>query len=143
MPARKAGAIRVEGVAELSRSLRAVGPEARSGLRDASKAVAGFVASDSAAAASSLGGVAAKSAPSLKPRGSVSGAAGVALGGSAYPFAGGAAFGSDRFKQFKPWKGNGPDAGYFLYPQIRSNAERIVAEYTTALGEIIKKAGLG
>lgn len=143
MPAQKAGVIRVEGVRELSKALRDVGPEAKAELAGASKTVAGFVASDSAQAAASLGGVAAKTAPYLKARGSASGSAGVALGGARAPFAGGAAFGSDRYKQFKPWRGNGSTAGYFLYPQIRSNAERIVSEYTQALDDIIKKVGLG
>lgn len=143
MPAQKAGVLRVEGLRELNAALRALGPEARQGLKDASKQVAGYVASESTAAAFSLGGVAAKTAPHIKARASVSGSAGVALGGSQAPFAGGAAFGSDRYKQFKPWRGNGPTAGYFLYPQIRQNAERIAGDYMAAIDEVIKKVGLG
>jgi hypothetical protein len=142
MPAQKAGAIRVEGLRELNKSLRAIGPEARAELKAASSRVSGFVASDAHSAAAALGGVAAKTAPSLKPRASVSGSAGVALGGSAYPFGGGAEFGSDRYKQFKPWRGNGPGAGYFLYPSIRKDAQRITTEYTQALEDLIKKVGL-
>lgn len=138
----RAGSIRVEGLRELNKALRDIGPEARAELKAASKKIADFVTEDARSAASSLGGVAAKSAPSLAPRAGIGGSAGVAFGGAAYPFAGGAEFGSQRYKQFQPWRGNGPSAGYFLYPSIRQDADRIVTEYTAALDDVVKKVGL-
>ena len=127
--------VKVTGLRELSRALKNIGPEAQKELREASRTVAGFVASDAAAAARSLGGVAAHVAPSISPVGGVS-SAGVAFGGSAYPMAGGAEFGSVRFKQFKPWLGH---KGYFPYPQIVDNEDRIVEEFTGAVNKVIEK----
>lgn len=134
----RTGTVQVTGLPELSRALKAIGPDAQKELRDASKRVATFVANDARSAAQSIGGVAAHVAPSIKPVGGVSGA-GVAMGGAAYPMAGGAEFGSLRFKQFKPWRGNGSDAGYFLYPSIRRDADRIQTEFTDAVDDIIKR----
>lgn len=138
----KAGAIRVEGLTELNKALRAIGPEARTQLKEASKRIADFVAADARSHAQARGGVAAKVAPSIKPRAGLAGSAGVAFGGAAYPFAGGAEFGSQRFHQFDSWTGNGPSAGYFLYPAIRQDAERIVTEFTQSLDELIRRVGL-
>lgn len=59
------------------------------------------------------GGIAAKSAKDVR-----SGKPGtVVYGGQGYSM--GAEFGSYRYKQFKIWRGNGDDAGYFLWPSIR------------------------
>jgi hypothetical protein len=151
----KAGAIRVEGLRELNKSLRDLGPEARAELKAASQKVAELVAADARAAAMSLGGVAAKVAPSLSARSSVGGSAGVAFGGPRFPMAGGAEFGAGRermrdrttgqyvgYRQFQDWKGNGPGAGYFLYPTIRRDADRIVTEFTTALEDLVQRVGL-
>lgn len=125
----------VEGLPQLSRALRAIGPEAQKELKEASRSVAGFVASDAASAARSIGGVAGHVAPTIKAVGGVAGA-GVAFGGSAYPMAGGAAWGSIRFKQFKPWLGH---IGYFPYPQIKSNEDRIESEYGDAIQRVISR----
>jgi hypothetical protein len=134
----RSGTVKVDGLAELNRALKALGPEAQKELKAASRRVADFVAKDAASAARTIGGVAAHVAPSIKPVGGVSGA-GVAFGGSAYPMAGGAEFGSIRFKQFKPWRGNSSDAGYFIYPAIRQDADRIETEFTGAVDDIIKR----
>lgn len=137
----KSGTIQVEGLTELNRALKRLGPEFAREMRDVNKQVASFVADDARAAAYSLGGVAAKVAPSIKmSAGTVS--AGVGFGGAAYPMAGGAEFGSVRYKQFAPWRGNGPDAGYFVYPTIRRDADRIETEYTEAVDDLIKRVGL-
>lgn len=136
-----AGTVRVSGMRELNKALREVSKETQGELKEASRGVAEFVASDSRSAAQSLGGVAAKTAPSISPVGGVKGA-GVALGGARFPFAGGAEFGSVRFKQFKPWRGNSSGAGYFVYPSIRRNAERIEDEFTAAVEALLKRAGL-
>lgn len=134
----RSGTVQVEGLRELSRALKAIGPDAQKELKDASKRVAAFVADDARAAAYSIGGVAAHVAPSIKPTGGVAGA-GVAMGGASYPMAGGAEFGSYKYKQFKPWRGNSTGAGYFLYPTIRENADRIQTEFTDAVDDIIKR----
>jgi hypothetical protein len=133
--------VRVHGLTELNKTLREMGPEFQKELTQTNKSVAGFVADDAKAAAYSLGGVAAKVAPTVKAAGGTTWA-GVSFGGSAYPFAGGAEFGSLRYKQFRPWRGNGSDAGYFLYPSIRRDADRITTEYTEALDRLLDRNGL-
>ena len=136
--------ISIEGLPELSRALKSIGPELQRELKRANKDVARFVADDARGAASGLGSTAAKAAPSVKPTAGA-GYAGVALGGAGYPFAAGAEFGGQRrptTMQFEPWRGSGEGAGYFLYPTIRRDAERIEDEYGSALDEVIRKAGL-
>lgn len=133
--------VQVHGLNELNRALRELGKEAQKELTQTNKKVAGFVADDARAAARSLGGVAAKVAPSIKAAGGTTWA-GVGFGGAAYPFAGGAEFGSLRYKQFKPWRGNGSDAGYFLYPAIRRDVDRIETEYNEAIDGLLKRNGL-
>lgn len=137
----RTGDIQVEGLAELNRALKAMGPEFQRELKDTNKKVAEIVADDARAAAYSLGGVAAKTAPSIKAKGYTA-SAGVSIGGAGYPFAGGAEFGSYKYKQFQPWRGNSTDAGYFLYPAIRHDVDRIETEYRDALDDLIKKVGL-
>jgi hypothetical protein len=134
----RTGDVVVHGLPELSRALKAIGPEAQRELRDSSKDVARFVATDAAGMARALGSTAARVAGTIRPVGGVSGA-GVSFGGAANPEAGGAEFGSNRFKQFKPWRGSGSGAGYFLYPTIRRDMDRVVEEFTEAVDRIIKK----
>ena len=137
----RTGTVRVDGLRDLNRALKALGPEFQKELKEANIDVATFVANDARSAAYAQGGVAAKAAPSIKPT-RTTGSAGVAIGGGAYPFAGGAEFGSIKYKQFQPWRGNDSGAGYFLYPSIRANSDRIVTEYTKALDDIMRRYNL-
>ena len=140
----RTGAVNVEGLRELNKALKELGPEFPKEMRKTNKDVADGVASEARSAALSLGGVAAKAAPSLKASAGTT-SAGVALGGNSAPWAAGAEFGGGRrptTKQFRPWRGNGPDAGYFLYPTIRENAEQIEGQYREALDELIARVGL-
>lgn len=137
----KTGAIEVHGLAQLNRALRELDSDLPKELRSTNKKVAEKVASGARGRAQSLGGVAAHVAPSLRATAGVR-SAGVAGGGAAYPMFGGAEFGSYRYPQFKPWRGNGSDAGYFLYPEIRDEAPNIEDEYREALNDLIRKAGL-
>lgn len=134
----RSGTVKVDGLTELNRALRAIGPEAQKELKEASREVAGFVASDARSAAYSQGSTLAHIAPSIQAKG-LQTSASVQLGGSAYPMAGGAEFGSIRYKQFRPWRGNGPDAGYAVYPTIRRDANKIVDTFEDRVGRIIDK----
>lgn len=136
-----AGEVRVDGLRELNQHLKALDKDLPKELRKVNKTVAELVRADAKAAAYSLGGVAAHVAPSIKPAAGKDWA-GVAIGGPSYPMAGGAEFGSVRHKQFNPWRGNGSDAGYFLYPTIRHDADRILTEYTHALDDFLERNGL-
>lgn len=148
----KSGTIQVEGLSELNKSLRALGPEMQKELQETNRSVARFVADDARAAAESLGGVAAHVAPSIKAVGGAR-SAGVAFGGARYPMAGGAEFGAGHgvirqrtsgsyhgYNQFDTWQGNSTEAGYFVYPTIRKDADRIETDYTRALEDLMKKA---
>lgn len=137
----RTGAVQVSGLNELNRALKQLGPELQKELKETNLEVAQIVADDARGIAVSLGGVAAKTAPSIQAKGYTT-SAGVGFGGSGYPFAMGAEFGSYRFKQFKPWRGNGSDAGYFVYPAIRQDADRITSEYTEAIDDLMRKVGL-
>lgn len=133
--------IRVSGLNELSRALREMEGGFRSELKEANREAAEMVADESRSAAYSLGGVAAKAAPSVRASAGFN-RAGVTIGGNAYPFAAGAAFGGQgrpTTQQFRPWLGT---RGYFLYPQIRENADRITETYEDHLHELARRSGL-
>ena len=88
--------VRVTGLAELNRALKALGPEVQKELKAANFEVGTMVADDAKSIAFGLGGVAAKVAPSIRATKTQAGA-GVSFGGAAYPFAAGAEFGSLRY----------------------------------------------
>ena len=43
----------------------------------------------------------------------------IVLTSAGVPYAFGAEYGSMRWPQFKPWRGNAENAGYFLWPSVR------------------------
>lgn len=137
----RSGDIQVEGLRELAATLKSLDKDLARELRLANKSVATFVAKDAKSAAETLGGVAGHVAPSIKASAGLT-SAGVAFGGSAYPMAAGAEFGSVRYGQFQSWRGNSSDAGYFVYPSIRRDADRIETEYGKALDDVLRKANL-
>jgi hypothetical protein len=136
--------IRVEGLAELRADLKSLDSKLPRELTKVGREVAKFVTADAKSAALTLGGVAAHVAPSLKPTATAT-SAGVKLDTAAFPEAAGAEFGGQRrdtTMQFQPWRGSDSNAGYFLYPQIRANSERIVDEFTAGVDRVMTKAGL-
>lgn len=148
----RTGDVQISGLRELNKALKDLPGDLEKELPKTSKRVAGFVADDAHSNALSLGGVAAKVAPSIKAVGGAK-SAGVGFGGAAYPMGGGAEFGAGRdtqrtrssgtyigFRQFQEWRGNDSNAGYFVYPSIRSNSDRIVEEYTQSVDDLLKKA---
>jgi len=140
----RTGDIQVSGLRELNKALKDLGPEFPKEMRKVNKEVATGVKDHALRNALALGGTAAHIAPSLKASGGVNSAA-VALGGAAHPAAGGAEFGGQRrptTQQFKPWRGSGSNAGYFLYPAIREDADDIYNDYLGALDDLVKRVGL-
>ena len=132
--------IRVEGLPELQRGLKQLEGMERE-LSKTNKSVAKLVAENAQAAAYSLGSTPAHVAPSLKATARATYAA-VTLGGGQYKMAAGAEFGSDRYAQFKPWRGTGEGAGYFLWPTIRRDEDRIVTEYEHGIDDLLRRADL-
>lgn len=133
--------IRVEGLVELNNALKEFGDEFKGEMRKTNKVVADIVAKDARAAATSLGSTAAHVAYSIRASAGAQ-FAGVSLGD---PAAAGAEFGGGRrptTQQFQPWRGNGENAGYFLYPTIRRDADKIETEYKQGLERLLRKTGL-
>ena len=134
--------VRVDGLAELNRTLRALGGrEFQAELRDAGRTVAKDVAQDAVGKAHSLGGVAAHVAPSISASAGFT-SAGVSFGGASAPAAMGAEFGGrgrPTTQQFQPFRGH---EGYFIYPAIRDNADHIEATYLKAVDDILKRHDL-
>ena len=133
--------VNVEGLSELRRALKQVSDQAPKELNAASKKVAEFVASDARGAAEGLGGVAAHVAPSIGAVGNSRGG-GVSLGGASYPMAEGAEVGGrgrPTTQQFQPHLGR---TGYFVYPTIRRDSERIESTFSELLGDLLRKYDL-
>lgn len=136
--------LRIVGLAEFQRELKHVSKELGGDLRKANLAAAEVVASSARSRATSQGGVAAKSAPSVKAAAEQRRAK-VAIGGAKYPFALGAEFGAKRYPQFKPWRGNQwqPDVagvGYFLHPAIRETRDAFMDAYERAIDQLMRRA---
>lgn len=150
----RTGTIAVDGLPELSKALKAIGPELQKELRTTNKQAAEMVASGARSAMAALGRQGAHFAPGVKASGGTT-SAGVALDGRRMPGILGVEFGAGQdsprqrssgqyvgFRQFEPWRGNGSDAGYALYPTIRDRADEIVEFYDDAIAAVIRKAGL-
>lgn len=128
---------------DFRRDVRAAAGEIPQRLEGTSIEVAQMIALDARARAYGLGGVAAKTAPTVHVEGAVGGGS-VALGGASAPYAGGAEFGgqgSPTTMQFRPWKG-GPGGGYFLYPAIRDARLEADAKYVESIDNTMRKHDL-
>lgn len=132
----------VEGLDELRRELRrTVGN--LDDLKTANRQVSELVAEKSASRAAQAGGVAGHVARQNSIRASsAAGAAKVLLGGAAAKHgpALGAEFGARNYPQFQPWRGSDENAGYFLWPTIRAERDRIVEVYGQLLDELTRRA---
>jgi hypothetical protein len=137
--------VEVQNLSRLRSALRAAGPGLVEQVKAANFEVADHVAQSARSLAQGQGGAAAKSAPSIRAL-KTSTAAKINLGGGRYAFAKGAEFGSFRYKQFKPYRGNqwagwGNDGvGYFLHPTIRAQREYIIKTYGDRVEAIMAAA---
>lgn len=144
------GRVRIEGLNEFQRALREIDATLPRELRKANKGAAEVVADASRSRAESLGGVAAKAAPSIKAAAEQRYAK-VALGGAKYPFALGANFGAlhdqtrntahgvmKGWNQFPETGGKGHDR--FLYWAVRAKREEFMHEYELLLDALAARA---
>lgn len=131
--------VRVTGLKELARELKTIDRSWGKELAKAAKEAAKIIATDAKRRGVSAGSTLAKAAESFKPGGTQRGGY-VKIGGSDYPYALGAEFGSDRYPQFQPWRGAGQNAGYALYPAIRGKREEVVEQYGHAIDELTRRA---
>jgi hypothetical protein len=143
-------AVRIVGLRELQRDLRAIETRLPAELRKVNLAVAEMVVEKAQTKAAGEGRMAAKAATVLKARAQQRSASVTLRATAAVPFALGAEFGAGHnsprhrssgtykgYNQFQPWLGSGADAGYFLYPTIRESSEAIAAAYETRLAELL------
>ena len=147
------GGVRVKGLDELRRELKRLDDAGLiNELKDVNYEVAQSIIGPAQAKAASVGAMEARAAATLKAS-KAAAVARVNFGGAKAPFAGGAEFGAgqDRprstargtvrgWNQFNPWRGNGGDAGYFLYPTIRERTDDIVEMYGDGLERITARA---
>ena len=149
---RKSGTVAVEGLKELQRELKKLGePELVDGLKDANLEVGVLVVN--AAQSGASGRLQKAAARSLKA--SRQAARAQVVGGTGrVDFFGGAEFGSGQniprvsesgraflgYNQFEPFRGSGNNAGYFLYPAIRSSTDEIVEVYGDAIDRLTRAA---
>lgn len=144
-----------QNIAGLRRALRSLPKEAQATMRDASLDIADSVARKAGQRARMVGGVMRYVAPTIKAkrdrvpkivmggttrlpsrdgsprRGSKQTVGNVVWGGE---------FGSDRFRQFSPWRGNGEGAGYALWPTVRDESDDTIERYGDALMSAVDKA---
>lgn len=151
------GHVRVEGLIELQRALREVDRTLPRELRKANKNAAEVVASAARRKAFALGGVAAKTAPSIRAAAEQR-AAKIRWGGAKYPFAGGANFGAVHdvprvtgrgrqvgWNQFATWGGNqftGGAKDLFIYRTLREAGvvDDLVDAYDREIGDLMRRA---
>ena len=131
----------IEGLQQLSRDLKAIDPKLGKELQKVNKAA---VETAAKAARSAYSGLhrqrSGKGVKSIRALASQTRAQ-VALGSSSAPYMLGQEFGSHQGphkQQFPGYRGNGSEAGYFFYPAIRDEAEKLTETYTKALDHLIK-----
>lgn len=130
--------IRIEGLREFAASLKVLEQQLPRELTKANKEAAALLAAEARELGISLGSVAAKAAETVMARASSTG--GFVVGGAGAPYFFGAEFGAFAYKQFKGWRGNGAEAGYFVYPAIRANEERVVELYADRIEALARIA---
>lgn len=139
--------IRIEGLHRFQKDLRALDKDLPKELRKANLAAAEIVAKGATAKATSLGGVAAKAAPSIKALAQQRSAS-VRIGGARHPYAMGAEFGGGKYGKGNPTPRGGHTtqfgafsrSGRFLYPTIADKREEVVEEYGKAIDRLTDKA---
>ena len=130
--------VRVEGLDELRRALKkAQDVEALGKVKAANRAAGELVVKAAQRRAPGVSRMAASAATTLRASNSA-GKASVRIGSNAKPYALGAEFGSVRYRQFKPWRGSGAGAGYFLWPAIRDKTPEIVELYGDAIEDALR-----
>ena len=127
--------IRVRGLKEFRRKLAKLANEGPGLLKEANIKTATFVAGMAQTRAAGVSRQAAKAAGTLRPV--KSGIAARISGGTGIGFFYGAEFGSNRYHQFMPHRGQ---TGYFLYPTIRGEMDVIVDFYGDEIERVSRRA---
>lgn len=136
--------LRVVGLREFTRELRALDRNLPRELGRIGKKAAEVVVDEAQGNARNLGGVHRKSAPSIKASGSQRKVV-IRGGGARFPFFWGAEFGAKQFAQFPSWRGNAwqPDRagiGYMIHPAIRSTRGKFMDAYGDGIERLSRRA---
>lgn len=147
--------VEVEGLREFRRELKRLDhPQLTNDLKDVNVRVAELVRVAAVARSRGQGAMASRAADTLRAARQAARAA-LILGNTRTPFALGAEFGSGRNKlrmlpnegtarlgwnQFKPWRGSGQGAGYFLYPAIREKETEAVEMFGDEITKLAQRA---
>jgi len=146
-------AVEVEGLKPFVKELKALGDADLSAeFKDANVAVADLIVERARVRAAGEGRQAKAAARTLRAVKSKVRAE-VVMGGTKAPWVFGSEFGAQQdkprrrisgtyrgFNQFKPWRGSGENAGFFLYPAIRASTDDVVDLYGERLDELVSKA---
>lgn len=143
------------GLREFRRELKALEyPALTNDLKDINFRVAEVVRQTAVGIASGQGRAIEKAAETLKSA-RVASKAALILGNAKTPWAAAAEFGSRHnetrnlpntggtrlgWNQFKSWRGNKFDAGYFMYPAIRADKDRIVEMFGDEIMRLASRA---
>jgi hypothetical protein len=143
------GGIRIRGFKELQKALRQIDKDLPKELATANQQVAQYVVDKAKVRAGTLGRLWARAADSLAAARQQRVAA-IRYGGGRYPMAMGAEFGAAQgtlrqtsrgvvhgWNQFRPWRGSGGGAGYFLFPTLRREDDQIIDLYGEVLDDLI------
>lgn len=142
--------VEVKGLADLRRELRRVNDQLPKELGNVNHKVAEYVIDRATGRASTaLEHRAARTMSAARQQR----AAIIRLGGAKNPEALGAEFGAGQniarqtsrgsvrgWNQFRPWRGSGPDAGYWLFPTIRQDTPQIIEMYLKMIDELTRRA---
>lgn len=129
----------VIGLKELRKELKAASTAFPKELRTVNLAAAQTIADATAASFAADPHVSHLVAPTVKALAQQVGGQ-VRIGGDSAPMTMGAEFGSVKYKQFPPWRGSGPGAGYHLYETLRNKQPDIVERYGVLLDQLMRKA---
>lgn len=136
-------AVEIEGLADFNRYLKVAAGKSPDAVKEANYDLAEAIRK-AAMKRASIRSQAAKAARSLRSSKSAKWSV-ISGGGGRVPFFYGAEFGSKRYGQFMPWRGNafggwsgGP--GYFLHPAIREEGPEAVEKYWVRMQKILDDA---
>ena len=136
--------VRIEGLRDLTRDLSKAGGKVSKAMPEANQRVAhDLVVKPARSKASGQPGASGKLAQTGIRAARRARAAVVVIGGTkSSEWALGAEFGSKRYRQFQPFRGNQWEGlpGYVVQPTIRENKPRIEAEYLDTVYDTVRKA---
>lgn len=149
------GFVRIRGLKDLQKALRQIDKQLPRELATANQTVAQHIVDEATATARGLGPLWARAARSMRAARQQRVAA-INLGGARHPEALGAEFGAIRniprdvqrgdqrytirgWNQFRSWRGSAGNAGYFLYPTVRREGDRIVELYAEVLDDLMAR----